>query len=730
MNIGQESGIKNLLIIGHTNVGKSTLCNVLCDANYFEENDYTAKKTKNFQKKDFIWKETKYRVIEIGVSLNDKKDLYNKLGEVIYSMPEGISQVLFLIDERFMAVEISTFKSFEKEILNSDITEYTTIVRTKFGNFKIEKKRDEDKDQVIYESEAIAKVVKLCKGPIYVNNPPINITIEDDDDKERVENNKRTRARSRNILLNHLETACQEKYYKLTTWDELYNKIASVKSNGTGDIAEEVERSLKSEKKDEKTQQTTRQKSRKNQKDQQWFDEKYSNEEVINIVGRKRLNLAGSLKIEDFKNLKNISLKKLKIANLEINNCPQLNIINMSELAKLTSLSVTGCSKLIVLNCSLNELTSLEVSGYHQLNNILDLSTFTKLTNLYVRNYSNLTTLDFSSIEKLISLKISGCLQLTNINNLFKSSKLESLSVIDCPKLTTLSYSTNGLTSLEIIGCKQLKKISNLSNVPKLTSLTLIDCPNITKLDCSSTEKLTELEASDLIELKCLNTSIKTLSVNLCPGIKILDCSNNDKLINLDISNCTELEFLDCSTSKLTSLGINNCKFLLKEYEQNGTKSNRFKYPPDLKIIEKRIMKNLIIVGRIGGGKSTLFNILTESEDFEESGRSISVIKNFQKKDFEWHGKSFSVVDTIGVGDTQLSTKKVLYKILDGIFSIPEGISQILFVIDERFTTEEVKIFNLLKGSIFDIFGIHIFKYVTIVRTKFSNFKNKRILFM
>ncbi|RGB25785.1 AIG1 family-domain-containing protein [Rhizophagus diaphanus] len=397
----------------------------------------------------------------------------------------------------------------------------------------------------------------------------------------------------------------------------------------------------------------------------------------------------------------------------------------MSELAKLTSLSVTGCPKLIVFNCSLNELTSLEVSGYHQLNNILDLSTFTKLTILYVRNYSNLTTLDFSSIEKLTSLKISGCFQLTNINNLFKSSKLESLSVINCPKLTTLNYSTNWLASLEIIGCKQLKKISNLSNVPKLTSLTLIDCPNITKLDCSSNEKLIELEASDLIKLKCSNTSIKSLSVNLCPDIQILDCSNNDKLINLDISNCSKLEFLDCSSSKLTSLGINNCILLLKEYGQNGTKSNRFKYPPDLEIIEKRTTKNLIIVGRIGGGKSTLFNILTESEDFEESGRSISVIKNFQKKDFEWHGKSFSVVDTIGVGDTQLSTKKVLYKILDGIFSIPEGISQILFVIDERFTAEEVKIFNLLKGSIFDIFEIGILEYVTIVRTKFSNFKNK-----
>ncbi|PKY50283.1 hypothetical protein RhiirA4_529849 [Rhizophagus irregularis] len=348
-------------------------------------------------------------------------------------MPEGISQVLFLVDERFMAVEISTFKSFEKEILNSDIAEYTTFVRTKFGNFKIKKECDEDKDQVFYESEAIAKIVKLCK---------------DDDDKERVRNNKRTRARPRNILLNHLETTCQEKYYKLTTWDELYNKIASVKLNGTGDIAEEVKRSLiiESEKKNEKTQQTKKRKGRKNQKDQQWFDEKYSNEEVINIVGRKRLNLA-------------------------------------------------------------------------------------------------------------------------------------------------------------------------------------------------------------------------------------------------DISSCTELEFLDCSTSKLTSLGINNCKFLLKEYGQNGTKSNRFKYPPDLKIIEKRITKN--------------FN---------------------NSWPYWW---CFSVVDTIGVGDTRLFTKKVLYKILDGIFSIPEGISQILFVIDERFTTEEEKIFNLLKGSIFDIFEIRMLDYVTIVRTKFSNFKNK-----
>ncbi|GBC02279.1 hypothetical protein RclHR1_04540003 [Rhizophagus clarus] len=150
-------------------------------------------------------------------------------------------------------------------------------------------------------------------------------------------------------------------------------------------------------------------------------------------------------------------------------------------------------------------------------------------------------------------------------------------------------------------------------------------------------EKLIELEVSDLFELNCSNTSIKILSVNLCPDIQRLNCSNNDKLINLDISNCKKLIFLDCSNSNLTSLDINNYKSLLDEYEQNDIKSKDFKYPPNLKSIRKGIAKNIIIVGRTGGGKSALSNVLTGSENFKE-GRGVT--KNFQKKRFrmEWEG--------------------------------------------------------------------------------------------
>lgn len=248
MNISQVKRIKNLLIIGHTNVGKSTLCNVLSDSDDFEENDYTAKKTRNFQEKVFIFNETKYRIVEIGVDSVEMKDLYNKIGEIVYSMPEGISQVLFLVDGRFTAEEIKTFESFEKEILNSGIVDYTTIVRTKFENFKTKEECKDDKSQMCHGSGAIFNIVKSCRYIIYVDNPPINITIEDNDDRERVENNRKIRARSRNILLEHLETAYQEKYYKLKTWDKLHHKIADyIELNGIENIGEEVERNLKLE---------------------------------------------------------------------------------------------------------------------------------------------------------------------------------------------------------------------------------------------------------------------------------------------------------------------------------------------------------------------------------------------------------------------------------------------------------------------------------------------------
>ena len=134
---------------------------------------------------------------------------------------------------------------------------------------------------------------------------------------------------------------------------------------------------------------------------------------------------------------------------------------------------------------------------------------------------------------------------------------------------------------------------------------------------------------------------------------------------------------LNCRNNQLTSLDISNCPKLKKFI----TTSNS-----NLMISKKRkAARNLLIVGRTGG-KSTLANVLSDSDECKESGYSIRETKNFRKKVFQWNGTNYRVVDTIGVGNTKLTKKEVLYKIAERFYSMPEGTSQVLFVVEERFT--------------------------------------------
>src|SRR5437762_1637579 len=88
--------IRNLLIVGPTKSGKSTLANVLSGTNTFNENEYST--TGNYQKPVSVeWKmmsEIVYRVVDVsGIEINQKETL-NEIKKLI---PEGEeSQVLFV----------------------------------------------------------------------------------------------------------------------------------------------------------------------------------------------------------------------------------------------------------------------------------------------------------------------------------------------------------------------------------------------------------------------------------------------------------------------------------------------------------------------------------------------------------------------------------------------------------------------------------------------------------
>ncbi|MCE8162857.1 MAG: 50S ribosome-binding GTPase [Candidatus Moeniiplasma glomeromycotorum] len=268
-------------------------------------------------------------------------------------------------------------------------------------------------------------------------------------------------------------------------------------------------------------------------------------------------------------------------------------------------------------------------------------------------------------------------------------------------------------------GDKILVGSLKLESFTKLRKL-IISAHQITELDVS--------ECNNLVELDCWNNQIDILNVSNCSNLKIINCSSNH-IKELDLSTCPKLEEADISncpelTSEKIKSGlhydVDNGK-LVKDESQKVIKNA----PPQIREAEVDDIRNVLIVGITGNGKSTLANVLVGTNEFKEKNSSTSVTKNFQSSDvFQWEGKSYRIIDNIGFGDTNnISKDDILFKIGDGIHEAKEGINQILFVFKDRFSEDQISAFNLFKDFIAET---GITKFTTIVKTGFENFRNQQ----
>jgi GTPase Era involved in 16S rRNA processing len=131
--------------------------------------------------------------------------------------------------------------------------------------------------------------------------------------------------------------------------------------------------------------------------------------------------------------------------------------------------------------------------------------------------------------------------------------------------------------------------------------------------------------------------------------------------------------------------------------------------------------RNILIIGRTGNGKSALTNVITGTNNFKESDYGVSETKKMQSEEFATeNGINYRIIDTVGFDDTNLLPKEVMNRIATTICSVKDGLNQILFVTNRRFTEEEIKVYDLLQG-----FDEEIVKYTTIVRTNFPKFGSK-----
>jgi Leucine-rich repeat (LRR) protein len=256
----------------------------------------------------------------------------------------------------------------------------------------------------------------------------------------------------------------------------------------------------------------------------------------LNVSGLTKLNdltcsdnKLTSLNVNGCTGLAGLYASKNKLSSLNPSGVPGLIFVNVTD-NSLSSLDLRAATNLVTIVCEQNYLTSLNVSGLTKLEGI-------------VCNDNRLTTLDVSGLGALVTLNCYN-------NN------LTSINFSGATNLENLDCSENRLTSLNTAGLVSLGSLYCYDNA--LTALDLSSCPDLVYLECGANQ-LTALNFSGTHNkfkyLYCNNNLLATLDVNNCPNLETLECISN-QLTSLSVNNCNNLETLNCYNNRLTSLAL------------------------------------------------------------------------------------------------------------------------------------------------------------------------------
>jgi len=259
-------------------------------------------------------------------------------------------------------------------------------------------------------------------------------------------------------------------------------------------------------------------------------------------------NLVG---IEEFINLITLNCSNNQITSLNLSSLINLQYFDCKD-NQLSTLDIIPLVNLRSLNCSNNQLTNLNVSSLLNLkslncyNNQLPSLDISSLTNLEVLScgINQLTNLDASNLINLQQLRCDSN-QLTSLN----VSGLSNLQYLDCGSNRLISIDVSNLINLETLVCG--------SN--QLTSLNVSNLSNLKGLTCS-VNQLSSLDVSGLLNLQglfCNDNQLLSIDVTDLIYLDQLSCSNN-QITNLDVSSSTNLFYLDCNNNLLTNLNLKN----------------------------------------------------------------------------------------------------------------------------------------------------------------------------
>ncbi|MEG7979041.1 MAG: hypothetical protein NY202_03980 [Mollicutes bacterium UO1] len=234
---------RNIVLIGRTGSGKSSLGNVLINksdnfAEVFEESGKSISATKGVKEATFEVdldregkEKIKYRIIDtigIGDTKLTPQGVLMRLAEIAGRVKkEGLNQILFVTKDRFTKEEIEAYDLLSSIIFDKNVVKYTTIVRTGFPEFEEDEVCEEDRQLLREENADLAHIIRSV-NIIYLDNPPINLVGSGRRVEQQITLNKEARKESRRRLLTYLAT-CEDTYRpdNIDTLDERVRDYAT-----------------------------------------------------------------------------------------------------------------------------------------------------------------------------------------------------------------------------------------------------------------------------------------------------------------------------------------------------------------------------------------------------------------------------------------------------------------------------------------------------------------------
>ena len=276
----------------------------------------------------------------------------------------------------------------------------------------------------------------------------------------------------------------------------------------------------------------------------------------------KKKNISDLRGIEDFKNLKSLNCSENNLTSLDISSNNQLLIVKCFS-NYLTSIDISQNQNLTILNSGNNKINELDVT---QNLNLLEL----------VMDNNNLTDLDLSNNLLLRVLNINA----NHISN-------ENIII------------TNKLINQLLIASNEFKKIFTNAN----DSLRKFDCSNnkIEILNLAKNKQLRKLNTSNnLLEILDVNSNLLLEKVN----------TNSNFLKYLDFENHTQLDSLSCDNNQIQkSMDANVPDGLIV----HSAKDLRFLSASDNQMSQIRLTNNTELISLDVGGN--LLNTIDVSKN-------------------------------------------------------------------------------------------------------------------